>query len=154
MGMNLTLVPAVYHPSQASIIALATLTIPAVALSFLAPARALPEGGLAASLARFVRPAAITTSVAALVVYLVTQVPTQDAAYAQLAVTYTLTACGLLLFVFVQPPTRAWVLGQVPTGDRRPVWPAAGLLAVFVLFGGTRLADFFFKLTPLREPTH
>jgi len=154
MGMNLTFVPAVYHPSQASIIVMATLTIPAVALSFWAPARALPEGGLAASLARFVLPAAITTSVAALVVYLMVELTMQDVAYAQLAVTYTLTACGLLLFVFVQPPTRAWVLDQVQTADRGPVWLAAGLMVVFVLFAGTRLAGYFFELAPLREPTH
>jgi cation-transporting ATPase E len=144
----------VYHPSHGSIIALVTLTIPAVALSFWAPARALPEGGLAASLARFVLPAAFTTSVAALVVYLIVELTVQDVAYAQLAVTYTLTACGLLLFVLVQPPTRAWLLGQAQTVDRRPALVAAGLMIVFLLFAGTRLADQFFKLAALREPTH
>lgn len=154
IAMSALNIGLIYHPSQGSIIAMATLTIPAVALSFWAPARAIPEGGLGGSLARFVLPAAMTTSVAALVVYLVVQTTTHDVAYAQLAVTYTLTACGLLLFVFVQPPTRAWMLGQAATIDRRPAFVAAGLMIVFVLFAGTRLADFFFKLTALREPAH
>jgi magnesium-transporting ATPase (P-type) len=144
----------IYHPSQASIIALATLTVPAVALSFWAPAKALPEGGLAASLARFVLPAAATTTVAALVVSLVFQTRTQDVAYAQVAVTYTLTACGLVLFVFVQPPTRAWMFGQATTFDRRPAFVAAVLMVLFLLLAPTRLAEMFFKLTALREPTH
>jgi magnesium-transporting ATPase (P-type) len=143
-----------YHPSQGSIIVMATLTIPAVALSFWAPSRALPEGSLGGSLARSVLPAAITMSVAALVVYLMVQTTTQDVDYAQLAVTYTLTACGLLLFVFVQPPTRAWLLGQSSTIDRRPALLAAGLMVIFLLFAPTRLADVFFKLAALREPTH
>lgn len=144
----------IYHPSHGSIIALATLTIPAVALSFWAPARAVPEGGLGASLARFVLPAALTTSAAGLVVYLMVEITTQDVAYAQLAVTYTLTACGLLLFVLVQPPTRAWMLGQASTVDRRPAFVAAVLMVLFLLLAPTRLADMFFKIGALREPTH
>ncbi len=144
----------IYHPSQGSIIAMATLTIPAVVLSFWAPAKAIPEGGLGGSLARFVLPAAMTTSAAALIVYLVVQARTQDVVYAQFAVTYTLTACGLLLFVFVQPPTRAWMLGQASIVDRRPAFVAAVLMVIFVLFAPTRLADMFFKLGALREPTH
>jgi cation-transporting ATPase E len=144
----------IYHPSQGSIIAMATLTIPAVVLAFWAPAKAIPEGGLGGSLARFVLPAAMTTSVAALIVYLVFQTRTQDVVYAQFAVTYTLTACGLLLFVFVQPPTRAWMLGQASIVDRRPAFVAAVLMVIFVLFAPTRLADMFFKLGALREPTH
>jgi magnesium-transporting ATPase (P-type) len=144
----------VYHPSQGSVIALATLTIPAVALSFWAPARAMPEGGLGGSLARFVLPAAITTSVAAVIVSLVVQVTTQDVEYAQLAVTYTLVACGLLLFVFVQPPTRAWMLGQASIVDRRPAFVAVVLMILFVLLAPTGLAYTFFKIAALREPTH
>ena len=144
----------IYHPSHGSVIALVTLTIPAVALSFWAPAKALPEGGLGWSLARFVLPAAMTTSLAAVVVSLVFQMRTQDVAYAQVAVTYTLTACGLLLFVFVQPPARAWMLGQASTVDRRPAFVAGVLMVLFLLLAPTRLADFFFKLTALREPAH
>ncbi len=143
-----------YHPSQGSIIVMATLTIPAVALSFWAPSRALPEGSLGGSLARFVLPAAITTSVAALVVYLVVQTITQDVDYAQLAVTYTLTGCGLLLFVFVQPPTRAWLLSQASTVDRRPALVAAVLMILFLLLAPTGLADMFFRIAALREAIH
>ena len=144
----------VYDPSHGSVIALATLTIPAVALSFWAPARAMPEGGLGGSLARFVLPAAITTSVAAVVVSLVVQTTTRDLEYAQLAVTYTLVACGLLLFVFVQPPTRAWMLGQASIVDRRPAFVATVLMILFLLLAPTGLAYTFFKIGALREPTH
>jgi hypothetical protein len=114
----------------------------------------MPEGGLGGSLARYVLPAAIITSVGAVIVSLVIQTNTQDVEYAQLVVTYTLVACGLLLFVFVQPPTRAWMFGQASIVDRRPLVVAAVLMILFLLLAPTGLAYTFFKIAALREPTH
>jgi cation-transporting P-type ATPase E len=48
-----------------------------------------------------------------------------------------LTVCGLLLVMFVEPPSRFWAGTDEPSGDRRPTWLAIllllGLLAIAVV---------------------
>ena len=39
-----------------------------------------------------------------------------------------LTVCGLLLVMFVEPPSRFWAGRDEPSGDRRPTWLAIVLL--------------------------
>ena len=53
-------------------------------------------------------------------------------AVAQTALTVVSVLCGLLLVVFVEPPTPAWTGGEVLSSDRRPAILAAVLLAAFV----------------------
>lgn len=65
--------------------------------------------------------------------------------------TYALVAFGLLLVLFVQPPTKAWVGADVLSGDRRLTWLVVGLFVVFLLFSRTWLAPRFFDLVPLRR---
>ncbi len=67
--------------------------------------------------------------------------------------TYALVAFGLLLVLFVQPPTKAWVSGDVLlSGDRRLIWLVVGLFVAFALFSRSWLAHRFYDLVPLRRP--
>ena len=50
---------------------------------------------------------------------------------AQTALTIVSVLCGLLLLVFVEPPTAAWTGGDVLSGDRRPTILAVLLLVAF-----------------------
>ena len=74
-----------------------------------------------------------------------------DVEYAQLATAYTVVMCGLVLVVFVQPPTRAWVGGDVLSGDRRPTQLATLLLIGFLLISPLSLAQRFLNTAPLRQ---
>jgi cation-transporting ATPase E len=87
----------------------------------------------------------------ALGVHLLFRTSTGDVAYAQLATAYTIVACGLLLVVFVQPPTRAWVGGDVFSGDTRPARLVAGLSILFIIIGPMRLAQRFLHTEALRQ---
>ena len=98
--------------AQGTAIAVITVAIPSVGLSFWATAGAVSSAHLGRILARFVAPAAVSMSVAALLVYLHFLDRTGRVAYAQLAVTYTLIYTGLLLLVFVKPPRVSWNTGQ------------------------------------------
>jgi cation-transporting ATPase E len=51
---------------------------------------------------------------------------------AQTALTVVSVLCGLLLIVFVEPPTESWTGGDVLSGDKRPAILAATLLLAFV----------------------
>ena len=52
---------------------------------------------------------------------------------ARTTLTAFLVCCGLLLVVFVEPPTAWWTGGDVLSGDWRPSILAGVLLAVFML---------------------
>jgi cation-transporting P-type ATPase E len=53
-------------------------------------------------------------------------------AVGQTTLTAFLVAVGLLLVLFVEPPTRWWVGADAYSGDHRPAYLAAGLAAAFV----------------------
>ena len=78
---------------------------------------------------------------------------TFDYLYAQHTLTYTMIACGLLLVIFVEPPTEAWVGGDVLTNDRRPTWLAIGLFIVFLALFAIPSLGGFWSLIPLRKFT-
>ena len=67
----------------------------------------------------------------------------------QLAVTYGLILIGLLLIVFVQPPTRFWVGGDVFSGDRRIITMVIGLFLLFIAVTYIPLTQEWFRLGPL-----
>ena len=77
-----------------------------------------------------------------------------DRAYAQLVLTYTLVACGLLLVVFVRPPWRPRVGAGSQAGDIRPTLLVLVLWVLFVLVAFIPLAYEFFGIEPLRETQH
>ena len=56
---------------------------------------------------------------------------------------------GLLLVIFVEPPTAWWAGGDVLSGDRRPTLLAMILFVALVAVMATPLARRFFELQPL-----
>lgn len=141
-----------YHPSQGSVIALITLTIPAFFLSLWAPTGAISSTRMSRQLARFVIPAGLTTGLAGLMIFLTFLLNKVDLRYAQLAVTYFLAAAGLLLVIFVRTPTSLWVGGNELSGDRRFIWIAIGLFIIFLVMLSIPLAQEVFKIGWLPEP--
>jgi cation-transporting ATPase E len=141
-----------YHPSQGSVISLITLTIPAFFLSLWAPAGAISSGSMSRRLARFVIPAGVTMSMAGLMVYLTFLLNTSNLHYTQLAVTYTITAMGLILVVFVHLPTPVLAGGDELNVDRRFTWIAVGLFILFLVMLNIPLAQEVFKIGSLSEP--
>jgi magnesium-transporting ATPase (P-type) len=112
-----------YVSAQGTAIAVITVAIPSVGLSFWATAGVVSSAHFGRTLARFVAPAAVSMSLAALLVYLYFLDQTGQVAYAQLALTYTLIYAGLLLAVFAKPP---WSLRE-RGGVRKREWRMAGL---------------------------
>jgi len=141
-----------YASKQGSIIAIVTLSLPSVVLSLWAAPGQLPTKDLRRLLAHFVTPAALTISAAGLVVYVLFQEKTGDRSYTQLVLTYALVAMGLLLVLFLRPPTRLWKGAATQGGDRRFTAVAVVLLAAFLLVSRIPLADELFLLRPLRQP--
>jgi magnesium-transporting ATPase (P-type) len=112
-----------YASAQGTAIAVITVALPSVGLSFWAAAGVGSSTNFGRVLARFVAPAAVSMSLTALLVYLYFLDQTGLLAYAQLAVTYTLIYSGLLLAVFVKPP---WHFRE-RDGVRKREWRMAGL---------------------------
>jgi len=139
-----------YASAQGTAINVITVALPSVVLSLWAQPGVVSSGRFGHILSRFVVPAAVTMSLAAAVVYLHFLNQTGQMAYAQLAVTYTLIYCGLLLAVFAKPPAQ----------KRHGVWKADWPMTVLALFLGVavfflpalRLAQKFLKLDWLQQP--
>lgn len=68
---------------------------------------------------------------------------------ARTVLTTLTTFAGLLLIVFVEPPTLFWVGGDDLSGDWRPTVMAAGLFGVFMLISLVPGLRDFFELAPL-----
>lgn len=132
-----------YKSVQGSLIAAVTVTIPALALTFWAPAGILRTTRLRRLLAHFVFPAAIMIGAAAMIVYYYFLVQYGNLDYAQLAVTYALGVTGLLLILFLKPPTRIWAGGAPLNGDRRFSLLVLVLMVAFFAIGAIPLADRF-----------
>jgi cation-transporting P-type ATPase E len=145
-----------YLSKQASLITIVSVILPSLALSLWAPAGVVPRTHLGRLLARFVAPAAVTVSVAAVVVYIIFLEMSGEVAYAQLAVTYTLVISGLVLVVLLRPPVRGLTLvgmGDERSGDWRPTVMVMVLLILVFVVASIPLADSFFGLKPLQQPT-
>jgi len=142
-----------YTPAQNSVIAIFILTVPAFFLTLWAPAGAVPHGSLVRKLVNFVLPATIVTSLFSSGVYLYFLVTTESWPYAQLILTYASIAMGLLLVIFVQPPTEFWAGGDRLAGDWRPTILALGLMLVLLASPYNPILRGFFGLAPLRSLT-
>ena len=132
-----------FVPKQNAILTLVTEGIPTVALAAWARSGPLGRRNLLHSFLHFILPASIMLSLAGLVVYVAALMFSNQAAnpgasdlvitpgalmMAQSALTTFAVICGLLLILFVVPPTKAWVGGNELSGDRRPSLLALGLL--------------------------
>ena len=142
-----------FTPSQSSIISVLTLAVPAFALALWSRPGPVPNLSIALRLVHFVLPAVVTLSMAGLTVYLYFIVTTSDEAYAQLGLTYANIVMGLILVVFVEPPSPFWVGGDEIAGDWRPAVLAVGLFLAFVAGLGVPLLRDFYGLSGLRQPT-
>ncbi len=141
-----------YSSKQGSIIAIVTLSLPAVALSLWAAAGQLPTKNLPRLVAHFVIPAALTIAAAGAVIYTLFQERTGDRDYTQLVLTYALVAMGLLLVLFLRPPMSLWGGGSSKPGGRRFVLVVVVLLVAFLLVTMIPLAYELFEIEPLRQP--
>jgi cation-transporting ATPase E len=140
-----------YTPAQNSVISIFVLTIPAFGLALWAKPGPVPPGGVVRQLVNFVLPAAVVTGSFLFLVYLVFIETTGDWPYTQLALTYATIATGLLLVVFVQPPTGFWVGGDALSGDWRPTLLAMGLFMLLLISPYVPILNSFFGLQPLRS---
>jgi cation-transporting ATPase E len=133
-------------PKHNSIIALLTVGIPILAIAAWARPSAPPHSVVRAT-SHFVLPAAFSISVFALIVYLSYLGVTEDVVIARSALTTTMVLCGLVLIPFVEPPTKAWVAGDVLSGDWRPTLLAMGMLILFIVILAVPTLRNFFELT-------
>jgi magnesium-transporting ATPase (P-type) len=140
-----------YASKQSTIISVVTVSIPAAGLSLWAVAGVLPTQDLRWLLARFVVPAATAIGVAGFIVYVIFLTRTGDMAYAQLTLTYALVAMGLMLVLFLKPPTRLWAGVSPPSGDWRFAIAVAVLLVAFLFLSWIPLARELFLVDWLRR---
>ncbi len=142
-----------YHATQGGVISFFTTIAPSVGLTLWASAGALPRQYLRSRLWHFVVPAAFTITAAALLISRIFGQSVVNTPYSQLAVTYGLIVIGLLLVVFVQPPTRFWVGGDVFSGSRRIIHMVIVLFLVFIAATYIPLTQGWFRLAPLEDIT-
>jgi cation-transporting ATPase E len=128
------------------------LSIPSLALALWARPGPVPHGSVMRQLANFVIPATIITAPALSLVYAWFYTTTRDIPYTQLMMTYATITTGLLLVVFVQPPTRFFVGGDRLAGDWRPTILALGLLVVMVISPWVPVLNNFYGLGAPRQP--
>ncbi|HLG10119.1 MAG TPA: HAD-IC family P-type ATPase [Dehalococcoidia bacterium] len=96
--------------------------------------------------AGFVVPAAIGITAVGLVVYEFFLSSTDDLDMARTALTLTAISCGLLLILFMEPPSPAWVAVSPLSGDWRPVALAVALFALGVGFAVWPVTRDFYEL--------
>jgi cation-transporting ATPase E len=148
LGASLIEVEFPLTPKQNSLLATLTVGIPAFALAIWAvpgrtPRRLLP------TIVEFVIPASVVVAAISLSVYEFFLTMTGNTMWAQAAVTTTMVACGLLIVLFAQPPSLAWVGGSSLNGDLRPAAMVVGLFGVYVLVLFVRPVRDFFEITTL-----
>jgi cation-transporting ATPase E len=149
---------------NASALTIFTVGIPSVLLAFwAAPGRRL-RASLTRTLATFVGPAAIVSSIAGLFVlygslFLAGASGPNGAGFdvaldnARTALTAFLVFAGLMLIVFVEPPVPWFAVAEPLTADRRPTILAIVLAVTFVatLLSGTARGFFSFGLQTPRD---
>jgi cation-transporting ATPase E len=132
----------------------------------------MPRNGLVGRLIHFILPPVVTTTVLSLLLfagmYLLHHTPAagpivptrgissseEGLAIAETALTSFLVCTGLVLILFVEPPTSWWEGGSELSGDWRPTWLAISLLAVFLLIGLVPGLRSLFLLTSLGLPEY
>jgi len=138
-----------YHPTQGGVIAFFTVIVPSIGLTFFASPGRLPGEYMRTRMAHFVVPAMISMTIAALAINWIFKRTIDDIPYSELAVTHGLVLMGLLLIVFVQPPTRFFVGGDVLSGDWRSTYMAIVLLILFVVATYLPITQELLRLAPL-----
>ncbi len=140
-----------YHPTQGGVVAFFTIIVPSLGLTFWASAGPIPRQYMRSRMVHFLVPGAITMALAALTVSFIFGRGLADVAHSQLAVTHVLITTGLLLIIFVQPPTRFWVGGDVFSGDWRNTYMAIVLFILFIAATYIPLTQELLRLAPLQD---
>ena len=141
-------------PRQNAIVGLITMSIPAFALALWAKPGKSPKASLTRRLAHFVIPAMLSVGIVGFSIYLFSLVQTGSESYARTMLTYFTVICGIILLIFVEPPTKWWAGGDVLSGDWRPTKLAVGLLVLFVVCLVIPGFRDFYGLTLLRQTSH
>src|SRR5215216_2668929 len=160
-----------FSPRQSALLSFLTAGVPAVALAAWAQPVRATHGSSLGRLASFAVPAGLAVTLVGLLLFVGYSIPVFDlfangsatveeanAALkdtlprAQTVLTYFLAVCGLLLVIFIEPPSRFWAGGDKFSGDRRPTWLTiallVGLLAIAFVPGLSELFD----LRPIALP--
>jgi cation-transporting P-type ATPase E len=153
-----------------SLVTLFSVGLPTVLLALWARPGVSPKGSFVRQLLHFVLPPVIVTTVLALTLLYGTTIvelqfsgalargisPVQSLAInasirgsAQSTLAVFLVFVGLLLVIFVEPPTPWWVGGNPLSGDRRPTQLAVALMVVFVAVLEIPPLRNLFALSPL-----
>jgi len=157
---------------QSSLVTLLSVGVPSVFLVLWARPGPPSTGPVGGRLARVVLPPVVLTGALSLLVFYgalllhltragaplrpivqaqaqLTRVSASDQATAQTALVSFLVLSGVLLVVFVEPPTAWWTGAAVLSGDWRPTALAAGLAAAFVAVSVAPPLRGLFALSPL-----
>jgi cation-transporting ATPase E len=145
LAISLLSDPFPVTPKHTALIAMLTVGIPTLFLAVWArPGRV---GRLVIlSGTGFVVPAALSIAAVGLVVYEFFLHSTGEVETAQTALTFTAILCGLLIIVFLEPPTPAWVAANPLNGDWRSPALAVALFALFVAFVSFPTTRDFYEL--------
>jgi cation-transporting P-type ATPase E len=150
-----------FAPKHISILTLFTVGIPSIALAAWASPGVVQPERLVRRLFHFVLPASLALGIAGLIVFLVYSSGAaavfgassgdllRSTAVGQTALTHFATLCGLLLILFVEPPSPAWTGGDVLSGDKRPAFLALTLFVIYNLILLVPPLRQFFDLAPL-----
>ncbi len=158
-----------FSPKHSSMVALMTVGLSSLALAAWSKPAPVPHTSLLRRLIHFVLPSAFMMSLFGLGVYLAYLVPAyqsvpflspelKDSALlseqallvGQTALAIFSIFCGLLMVVFVEPPSEWWAGGDVVSGDKRPALLSLGMLIAFIIFLFLPGASHFFDFTRLK----
>jgi cation-transporting ATPase E len=159
-----------FSPRQSALLSFLTAGVPAVALAAWARPGREAHGSTLGRLASFSVPAGLAVTLVGLLLFVGYILPVFDLVadgsvtidevnaalkntlpWAQTLLTYFLTVCGLLLVMFVEPPSRFWAGSDEPSSDRRPAWLTIVLLIVVLLIAFVPALSELFDLRPI-EP--
>ena len=157
-----------FSPKHSSIVALLAVGVPTLALAAWSRPAPVPHTSMLRRLMHFVLPASILQSIFGLGIYLAYLVPAYQTELSAHPAVNTIASfdkallvgqtslavfsifCGLMLLVFVEPPSPWWVGGDLLSGDRRPAILAVILLAAFIFFLFQPGAGGFFDFSRLK----
>jgi cation-transporting ATPase E len=143
-----------YDPTQGGLIVFFSIVLPSVALTLWATSGTISEKRMLSQLLHFIIPVGLTSALVSLVVYFIFEYLSGDQFYAQLGVTYTLTLTGMLMVLFIKPPSQFWVGDSPLSGDKRYLWIVFVMLILFGIVLVIPLAQELLKLALLRETEH
>jgi cation-transporting ATPase E len=147
-----------FEPKNISILTFFTVGLPTIALAAWARPEVVRRVNLIRRLLHFVLPAGVTISLFGLGVFLTYFIPAYETSrnlesaalgVPQTAMTAFTILCGLLLIVFVEPPSKFWAGGDKPSHDIRPTILAVISLITYVIVLLTPSVRDFFELSVL-----